>query len=239
MTRLDLNADIGEGGDDQPLLKLISSANICCGAHAGSLALTRSTIALAKQYQVNVGAHPGYADPDNFGRIELQQPLTAVLGELNRQLQQFVELAAQQGAKVSHLKPHGALYHRLNWQPESAQALCDYLLSQFPRLPLMVQAQSPLATIAASTGLPIIQEGFVDRRYHSDGRLQCRQQPGALLTTPEQLQQQLQQLLAGVVDSVEGTPLRLTIDSLCLHGDNPQALQLAKVIRRQVTTLGR
>ncbi|WP_298445338.1 LamB/YcsF family protein [uncultured Ferrimonas sp.] len=229
--RLDLNADLGEGGAyDQQLLPLLTSANICCGSHAGSTALTAATIEAATRCGVAVGAHPGYPDPSNVGRIEMGLSNAQVLQLLDKQLRQFAHLAAAAGATVHHLKLHGALYHRAGWDPQLASILCRFLARTYPAWQLYAQANSPLVTIARGHQLIVKEEGFADRRYLASGHLAPRHLQTACITEPALALQQVQQLLQGHVFSLDGHRVTLQLDTLCLHGDGDNALALTQAI---------
>lgn len=229
VTTIDLNADIGEGcGNDAALMPFISSANICCGAHAGDLDTTAETIALAKAYGIAVGAHPGYQDPANFGRVELNLSVNAVMAQITQQLKLFTQLCQREQIALAHIKCHGALYHRSNHDNQLANALCGYLSEHFPAVILYAQSATPLVAIAQQHQLKIKQEGFIDRRYHSVDKLVDRQQPDACITDHQQQLNQFDQLVNGEIQTSTGGLSSITVDTFCLHGDNAAAVESAK-----------
>ncbi|QIZ77137.1 5-oxoprolinase subunit PxpA [Ferrimonas lipolytica] len=234
MTKLDLNGDIGEqAGDDAALLPLLSSANICCGSHAGNTAHTLATITLAQQHQIAIGAHPGYDDRANFGRLELNLSNKQILDSLQQQLALFTTLIDSVGATMHHIKLHGALYHRGNHQVTLAEQICAWLVTTYPNCMLYCQAQSPLVAIATAHGLSIKQEGFADRRYLNSGLLAPRTMAGSCIAEPQQVLTQVQQMVEQrSVTTINGQQLPLTVDTLCLHGDSITALESAQNIHR-------
>jgi 5-oxoprolinase (ATP-hydrolysing) subunit A len=234
--KVDLNVDIGEGFPfDEELLKFATSANICCGVHAGSIELTKKTIALCRRKKVRFGAHPGYPDRENMGRTPLQRGQERVyLQSIFDQVMDFAQIA-----RAEYIKPHGAFYNDTaillseGWDnPEEGQSRYEaggIHLSNIPglsslsmllrvhKLPLMGLAPTAHAVIAARAGQALIKEGFADRRYLPDGTLMPRTEAGAVLTDPAMVKEQVL-LLAPVVDSI------------CLHGDTEGCLEFAELV---------
>ncbi|MBL8046029.1 MAG: LamB/YcsF family protein, partial [Anaerolineales bacterium] len=220
---MDLNCDLGEGaGNDEALMPLITSANVACGAHAGDEATMRRTVQLAKQFGVAVGAHPGYADREHFGRRELQLPPAEVQALVLAQIERLAEIAQKENVPLTHVKPHGALYNQAARQPELAHAIAQAVARFNPHLILVGLAGSQFLPMGAQAGLRVAAEGFPDRGYNADGTLLSRVVPGALLTEPEAVAAQAVRLAA------RATP---KIQTLCIHGDGPHAVQFAQAVR--------
>ena len=220
---IELNADIGEGSPhDTELMKYVQRVNICCGVHAGSPALCAKTIELAKQHGLKMGVHPGYDDRANFGRVPVELPdLGASL--LQYQVGAMAALAELYGVELTHLKLHGAFYHAANEDPDVA-AIVWNVAERFD-MPLVVFPNMALHQHCIDEDWPFILEGFADRRYNPDGTLVPRSEPNALLTDPTELLAQ-----------VEWLKKTYRIDTFCLHGDNANAVELAKVLAGRFDT---
>jgi 5-oxoprolinase (ATP-hydrolysing) subunit A len=218
MKRIDLNADLGEGGpDDAELLELVDSANIACGGHAGSEEILRRTIELARAAGVAAGAHPGYEDRENFGRREMQLAPAAVTDLVARQVGKF---AAFTGGAVHHVKPHGALYNQASRDAVLAAAVVKGIRELAPDALLYALPDSALASAGHAAGMRVLAEGFADRRYRADGSLVPRGEPGAVISNiGEAVAQALELARSG------------RIDTLCIHGDGPQALAMLRAVR--------
>ncbi len=228
--QIDLNADIGEGFDDGAIVPWLSSANISCGAHAGSETDIRQALRLCKQFNVAVGAHPSYPDRANFGRLALHMPLAELQVSLFNQLDYFLRLAADEGVTLHHIKAHGALYNVAAQDLKIGALLLE--LSYHYHLPLMTLAQSPLHHHALQQQVPVIAEAFADRAYQANGQLVSRSQPGALLDRSAAILQCLQLVRQQQLEAIGGDLLTLHADSLCLHGDSPQAVTLAQQLHQ-------
>jgi UPF0271 protein len=237
MKQIDLNCDLGEGaGHDAELMPLITSANVACGAHAGSLDTMIETVELAAKYRVMVGAHPGYFDLQNFGRVER----AIVPAEASRlvlmQIEQLFEVA---GSRLRHVKLHGALYHQVSRDPALAEAIVADLARLWPDLILYALSGSELARAAATRGLRVAAEVFADRTYQDDGSLTPRLQPHPLITDEDAMvEQALSMVTRGVVRSVRGTEVPVRADTLCLHGDTPDAVTFAERLRKELAVAG-
>jgi UPF0271 protein len=221
--RIDLNADAGEGFDSPELFGSISSANVACGGHAGDEASIRGALELARACGVAVGAHPGYEDRERFGRVETGDPASAVGELVRRQVGRLAEAAASAGVPMAHVKPHGALYHRLTEDSEAALATIAAIAELDPGITIVGFPGSELLLAARAAGLPWIGEGFADRRYGGDGddaRLVPRQHRDALLGEGEAVDQALRLAAGGRVGTI------------CLHSDAAGAATLAVAIRR-------
>jgi UPF0271 protein len=222
---VDLNADLGEGFPwDEALLAHVSSANICCGAHAGDPEAIARTLRAAKARGVAVGAHPGYADRPQFGRKELDLPSSEIRALLEEQINGLAELAAREGLALRFVKPHGALYNQAMRDARLADDLVSVCLAH--GLPVVGQPGSSVEENSRKAGLRFIAEGFADRRYQPDGRLVARSALNALLDDPGEIRGQVLRLVE------QG------IETLCLHGDNPRALGLAAIVVQALKCAG-
>jgi UPF0271 protein len=235
MTHIDLNCDLGEGsGHDAELMPLICSANIACGEHAGDVSTMRDLVALAARHGVAVGAHPGYADRANGGRREMPLP-PAALRELV--VSQVVRL--REMGPVRHVKPHGALYNLAARDRSIANVVANAVWEVDPSLILFALARSELVTAGRTRGLVVAQEVFADRSYQSDGSLTPRTDAGALINDEEQVVAQvLQMVRSGTVRATDGTHVKIKADTVCLHGDGPNAVKLAVALRRELALAG-
>jgi UPF0271 protein len=240
MATIDLNCDLGEGaGHDAELMPLITSANIACGAHAGDEATMRATLALAKQHGVAIGAHPGFADRANFGRRELAVSPGEVQGLVHDQVLQLHLMARGLGARLAHVKPHGALYNMAARDPALARAVVDAVYEVDPRLTLFGLAGSHLIAVAEACGLPVASEVFSDRTYQADGSLTPRSQPGAVIADETAaVAQVLRMLREGRVRALDGTDVDIRAETVCVHGDGAQAVGFARRLRDALAAAG-
>jgi UPF0271 protein len=250
MTRLniDLNSDVGESfgrytlGLDEAVIPLISSANIACGFHAGDPAVMRRTVALARDNNVAVGAHPGLPDLLGFGRRAMEVSMQEISDYVTYQIGAIQAFAAAEGVALRHVKPHGALYNMAVKNPQIWETVAAALASVNPDLILFVLAGSnraDLEAMATQYGIRIAFEFFADRAYQPDGSLVPRTQPGAVIKNHESAARRVQQMATeGTVESVDGTEIHLSAETICVHGDNPSALELVKKIRDTLTRAG-
>ncbi len=226
---IDLNADLAEGSAfDLELLGVVTSANVCCGAHAGSTRLTFDTVAMAADKGVAIGAHPSYPDREGFGRRPYPGDERSLSDSLQTQLDLICMAAHKVGTSVAYLKPHGALYHDALQDGLAAEVLLRSALQY--GLPLLHQRPSYAMEQAQLAGLSVFAEAFIDRGYDSAGRLLVRGAEGSVLNDPTQAATQAKQLLA--------SPIAWPIASLCVHGDTPNALALASEVRLQLVAGG-
>lgn len=242
---IDLNSDLGESfgrwrlGDDGALLRLVSSANVACGFHAGDPSGIRRTLGAARDAGVAVGAHPSYPDLRGFGRVPMALPPDVVRDDVLYQLGALAALAAAERVHLAHVKPHGALYNAIAADPALAHAVADAVAAFDPRLPLMVLAGSAAERSLAGAGVPLLREGFLDRAYQPDGSLAPRGTPGAVHDDPARVVEQALALATEArVRAVDGSELHLEVDTLCLHGDTPAAVDLAKRVREALESAG-
>ncbi len=235
--KLDLNCDVGEAfgrwtlGDDALLMKHVSSVNIACGYHAGDPSIMRQTVNLALQENLAIGAHPGFPDLVGFGRrtmgLSTQQVYDIVLYQVGA-LQAFVHA---QGGALHHVKTHGALYNMAAYHIEYAQAIAQAVLDCNPQLFLYALAGSDQVKVARHMGLSVCEEVFADRSYQDDGQLTPRNQPGAVITDVESaVKQVLSMVTQESVRSVDGNEVAIQADTLCIHGDTPNAVAFADQI---------
>jgi UPF0271 protein len=217
---IDLNADLGEGcPNDAALLARVTSASLCCGAHAGSPDDILRTLREARDRGVVVGAHPGYADREHFGRREQPASREAVQTLIVEQVAVLESLAAEAGVAIRFLKPHGALYNQAQRQEEIARGVVAAAAQL--GLPLLGLPGTALERLAAGHAVPYVAEGFPDRHYREDGSLVPRSEPGAIVHDPREMEAQLLRLVAAG-----------RVATLCIHGDDPRAIANADLVRR-------
>jgi UPF0271 protein len=226
MPCVDLNADLGEGcPHDAELMPLLTSVNIACGGHAGNLEIMRTTLELARSFGVQVGAHPGYADREHFGRRELDLPSDQLRRSLREQIEVLRHLAAEVGVVVAYLKVHGALYNRACRDQATAETVAE--IAWETRLALLGLPGSELAKAASRRGIRFVAEGFADRRYRPDGSLVPRWEPDALVDDPREGAGQVMRLIR-----------EHGVETICVHGDNPQAVAFVTALRQSLTEAG-
>ena len=238
--QVDLNADLGEGaGHDAELFKLISSANIATGFHAGDSDTMHAAVCAAKEHSVAVGAHPSFFDRENFGRKELKVSNEEVFDAVAYQLGIFQAVASAVGMRPNHVKPHGALYNMAVRDKKLADAIARAITSVDPKLILFAPDNTELARAGEAHGLQIAREVFGDRNYLNDGWLVPRTRPDALLRDPkEAAQRALRMLREGKVRSVEGRDVDVRGETICVHGDTPGAVEFARELRTQLEREG-
>ncbi len=228
---IELNADLGEGYDDAALMPYLDRVSIASGGHAGDAASMTRVLRLAAEQGVAVGAHPSYPDRERFGRIPLAGSSTQIAAWVTQQTEALAEQAARLGLRLAHVKPHGALYNVAARDAEVAAAIARAVAALDPALILIGLSGSCLITAGQAAGLTVFNEAFVDRRYRPDGALVSRETEGAVLTDPEQATHQAKVLAHhGWVTDAEGGQLRVVADTLCLHGDTPGALNIARAV---------
>lgn len=238
--RIDLNADLGEeAGDDAAMLALVSSANIACGAHAGGPEAMFAAMAEAKARGVAVGAHPGYADRAGFGRVVVPMTEAEVERLVAHQVGAAAGMAALAGTRLAYVKAHGALYNLAAVEPGVARAIARAVKAVDPGLALLCLSGSAGARASSDAGLAVFCEIFADRAYRADGNLVPRGEAGAVIQEPAAVVARvLDMLQTGTVAATDGTRLPLAMDSLCLHGDTPGAVVLARALRAALEAAG-
>ncbi|MET9432330.1 MULTISPECIES: 5-oxoprolinase subunit PxpA [unclassified Streptomyces] len=247
MTRssIDLNADLGEGfgrwrlTDDEQLLSVVSSANVACGFHAGDPVTMRRVCALAAERGVRIGAQVSYRDLAGFGRRSMDVPADELAAEVAYQIGALDVFARAAGTRVSYVKPHGALYNRVVHDEEQARAVVDGVLLTGERLPLLGLPGSRLHETAGKAGLPVVAEAFADRAYTAAGTLVPRREEGAVITDPAAVvERSVSMATLGKVVSRCGRQVAVRARSLCLHGDTPGAVELAREVRSRLEESG-
>lgn len=247
MPQLLLNCDMGESfgawrmGLDDQVMPWIDCASIACGYHAGDPGCMRRTVALAAAHGVRIGAHPGYPDLQGFGRRSMACSPAEVEDMLLYQIGALQAICRAEGCEVSYVKPHGALYNDMLAQPPLLEAVLRAVRLAAPGAPLMLLAGAGNPghqALAAAAGVPLWLEGFADRAYAADGALLPRSQPGAVYHDPERILAQALQLARGEPISTNGgQSLQLQIDSLCVHGDNPESAAVIRRLRQALQAL--
>jgi len=230
---VDLNCDLGEGAaHDAELMPLISSVNIACGAHAGDDATMRATVALALRHGVAIGAHPGFTDRENFGRKEVGLIESEVHALVLWQIRELQAVTRSLGARLVHVKPHGALYNLAARKTSTARAIAAAVRQSDSRMRLVGLAGSKLIEEGATAMLATVNEVFADRTYQADGSLTPRDRPDALITDPAVAVAQVRRMIhEGRVRATDGQDVTIRADTICLHGDGPHAVEFARAIR--------
>ncbi|MDQ1021095.1 LamB/YcsF family protein [Streptomyces afghaniensis] len=245
MTSIDLNADLGEGfgrwclTDDERLLSVVTSANVACGFHAGDPATMRRVCELAAERGVRIGAQVSYRDLAGFGRRAMDVPPAELAAEVAYQIGALEVFARAAGARVAYVKPHGALYSRVVHDEEQAGAVVDGVLLADASMPVLGLPGSRLLELAGKAGLPLVAEAFADRAYTDAGTLVPRTLEGAVVTDPDTVvERSLGLARSGEVVSHSGTRIEVRARSLCLHGDTPGAVELARRVRERLEASG-
>ena len=235
---MDLNSDMGESfgawvmGDDAAMLDIVSSANIACGFHAGDPAGMLETLRAAAARGVAVGAHVGYRDLAGFGRRPMDVTPRDLTADVIYQIGALEGLARAAGTRVAYVKPHGALYNTIAQGGAQADAVIAALRAYDMGLPLLALAGAPIIAQARAAGLQVVAEAFADRGYQPDGQLVSRRDPGAVLHDPDQIAARMLRLAReGVIAATDGTLVPISAQSICVHGDSPGAVQIARRIR--------
>ena len=236
--RLNLNADLGESfgpwvmGRDDAMLRIVNSANVACGYHAGDPLVMINTVGLAKTHGVSVGAHPGFPDLQGFGRRRMDIPLPELEAMLIYQVGALDACARAQGMRVTHIKPHGALSNIACAERKIADAIARAIYCLDPTLVLLAPAASQLIAAGRDKGLPVVEEIFADRAYLDDGNLVPRSQAGAMIHGAEaSLQHVMRMVEESALISINGKRIPVKPQSICVHGDNADAVATAQAIR--------
>lgn len=237
MKKIDINCDMGEGvGNDEEIMPYISSANIACGYHAGDENTMKHTIELCKKYKVAIGAHPSFADRENFGRTDIRLPQHEIYELVKKQISILDEIAKAADTSVHHVKPHGALYNMAARNKWLAPAVALAVLDANYQLVLYGLSGSHLIKEGKNHGLKTASEVFADRTYKDDGSLTPRHKPGALIENAEQtVAQVLQMINEGTVTTITGKKIPIVAETVCIHGDGPYAVEFAKAIHKALT----
>ena len=234
--KIDLNCDLGESaGNDEAIMPHITSANIACGFHAGDASVMQATVKLAKQYGVNIGAHPGWNDKQNFGRVEMNISAEEVEAIVFEQINTLAQIAKAEGIALTHVKPHGALYNQAAIDRGLADAIARAVKRFSVDLILVGLAGSGLCDAGAEAGIKVAGEGFPDRAYNPDGTLMSRSKPRAVIESPEEVAKNAVKLIR---DGILFGERRVFVDTLCLHGDNKRAAENAILLREVLAKSG-
>jgi len=245
MPTIDLNSDLGESfgqwhmGDDAAMLDIVTSANVACGFHAGDPAGILRTLKAAAAKGVTIGAHVAYPDLVGFGRRNMDVSSDELTADVIYQIGALQALATAAGTSVRYVKPHGALYNTIAHDKRQALAVIEAIRAVDARLVLVALAGSPLIELARREGLTCIAEAFADRAYTPQGTLVSRREPGAVLHDAEQVAQRMLRLVqTGTVEAIDGSLTRIEADSICVHGDSPGAIQMAREVRQLLEQSG-
>src|SRR6267154_4134199 len=243
--KLDLNCDMGElpeaiaDGTQEALMRSITSANIACGGHAGYQQTMRTTVEQALRWKLAIGAHPGYPDRENFGRLELKLSPDAVADSVCEQLRALAEVAATYGTKLFHVKPHGALYNQAVKNRELAAAIAEGVARWGREVLLVGLAGSPMLDVFREAGFAVAGEAFADRRYEPDGTLRSRKFEDALIRDPAEAGWQALSIAErGAVTACDGSEVSVDAQTLCIHGDTPGAPEIAATVARILREAG-
>ena len=243
--QIDLNSDLGESlgawrmGDDAAMLDIVSSANVACGFHAGDPAGILRTLRRAAEQGVAIGAHVAYRDLVGFGRRNMDVESADLVADVIYQIGALQGLAEAAGTTVRYVKPHGALYNTIAHDERQARDVITALRAFGDRLCLVALAGSPLLAWARAEGVRTVAEAFADRAYTPQGTLVSRREPGAVLHDPQQVADRMLQLAqAGTVTAIDGSVVRIQADSICVHGDSPGAVGIARQVRARLEAAG-
>jgi UPF0271 protein len=245
MKSIDLNCDMGEvpahiaDGTQESLMPSLTSVNIACGGHAGDEQTMQTTIEQALRWKLAVGAHPGYADRANFGRVALNLPPEAVADSIYEQVRAFGEVAARCGAKFVHVKPHGELYNQAVRDRTLAEAIAKGVARWGRGVVMVGLAGTPMLDVFREAGFRVAAEAFADRRYEPDGTLRSRKFADALLRNPEDAGQQALRIVErGSVIASDGSEVAVNAQTICIHGDTPGAPAIAAAVARTLREAG-
>jgi 5-oxoprolinase (ATP-hydrolysing) subunit A len=245
LRQIDINCDMGESfgpwkmGADDEVMRNITSANVACGAHAGDPRVMRRTVRLAREHGVAVGAHPGFADLQGFGRREMQADPAEVEDAVIAQVGALAAIARAEGVSLAHVKAHGALYNMAARDRPLADAIARAIKAFDPSLIMFGLPNSPMIEAGRAVGLHVAAEGFADRAYQPDGSLTPRSKPGAVIHDPAAVVDRAVRMVRdGVVLTPDGREIALRVQTICVHGDTPGAAELTRRIRAGLTEAG-
>ncbi|RLG84805.1 MAG: LamB/YcsF family protein [Thermoprotei archaeon] len=242
---VDLNTDSGESfgrwrlGNEEELFRYVTSANIACGFHAGDPNVMRRTVKLAREMGVAVGAHPGFPDLMGFGRRNMEVRREELVNYVIYQVGALEAFTRVEEVELQHVKPHGALYNMAWVRRDYAEAIVEAIKLLNPRLILVAPYGSEMHRVAESEGIRVAFEGFADRGYTPEGRLVPRGSPGAVITDPrEAAERALRMVSEGRIKAVDGREIEIKVHTICIHGDSPNAVEMARAIRRRLEEAG-
>jgi 5-oxoprolinase (ATP-hydrolysing) subunit A len=234
-----INCDMGEGMENDALIMpFINSANIACGYHAGNEMIMRTTIGLAIQHSVRIGAHPSFRDKENFGRTEMDLPSTEIYDIVSEQVNLLKEIAILMGAVMQHVKPHGALYNMSARDPKLANTIARAIKDVDHSLILVGLSGSVSISEAKALGLKTESEVFADRTYQDDGSLSSRKEPNAFIETEAGCIEHVRQMIEeGMVTTVSGKKIPIVADTICIHGDGENAVRFARALHQKLSVI--
>ena len=245
MPKVDLNSDMGEGfgtwpmGDDSALLRVVTSANVACGFHAGDPDVMARTMRLAVENGVGIGAHPGFPDLQGFGRRQMEVPHATLANMVRYQVGAAAAMAASVGGRLRHVKLHGALANMAAGDEAMARVCYEAALGVQPDLVVMVLAATAQERAAKALGCAVAHEIFADRAYEDDATLVDRRKPGAVLHDPARAAARMVEMVqAGAIVAESGRQIPTRIDTICLHGDTPEAVAIARAVRAALEGAG-
>lgn len=245
MAGIDLNADLGEGfgvwrlGDDDAMLGIVTSANVACGFHAGDPVGLLRVCRSAAERGVRIGAQVSYRDLAGFGRRYIDVDAEELVADIVYQLGALQAIAEASGSAVCYVKPHGALYNTIVTDREQGAAVAEAVRMVDPALPVLGMAGSAFFDEAARLGLRTVAEAFADRAYQPNGQLVSRREPGAVLQDPGEIADRVVTMVtSGRVAAIDGTEIDVTVESVCVHGDSPGAVQIAAAVRERLAAAG-
>lgn len=245
MMRIDLNCDMGElpqaiaDGTQESLMPFLTSVNIACGGHAGDAQTMKTTIEQALRWKLALGAHPSYPDRANFGRVELDLPPEIIADSVFEQVRALAEIATELGAGLTHVKPHGALYNQAAGNRVLAKAIASGVARWSRNVTLVGLAGSPMLDVFREAGFPVAAEAFADRRYQPDGTLRPRKFADALISDPAEAGRQALQIVEkGTVVTCDGTEIPVNAQTICIHGDGPNAPKIAAAVAQTLRLAG-
>lgn len=245
MKRIDLNCDMGEvqeaiaDGTQEALMQWITSANIACGGHAGDGETMDVTIRQAQKHGLALGAHPGYPDKKNFGRLELRITAREVSDFVFEQVAELDEIAKRLGARISHVKPHGALYNQAVHNKELAAAIAEGVARWSREVTLVGLAGAPMLEVFRKARFSVAAEAFADRRYEADSTLRSRKYDDALIRNPEEAGKQAVSIVTqNSLLALDGSTIKLSAETLCIHGDTPGADKIAAKVASALKEAG-
>jgi UPF0271 protein len=243
--KIDLNCDMGElpeaiaDGTQEALMRSITSVNIACGGHAGDQQTMRTTIEQALRWKLAIGAHPGHPDRANFGRVELKLPPKEIAASVFEQVRALAEVAERCGARLVHVKPHGALYNQAVRNRELAEAIAQGVARWSRDVVLVGLAGSPMLDVFREADFTVAAEAFADRRYEPDGTLRSRKFEDALIRNPEEAAWQALSIAEhGVIIASDGSEVSVDAQTLCIHGDTPGAPEIAATVSKGLRRAG-
>lgn len=234
---IDINCDMGEipehiqDGTQESLMRSITSVNIACGGHAGDERMMKTTIEQALRWDLTIGAHPGYPDRENFGRVELDLPLDQIEESIFGQIRTLAEVAATYATAIVHVKPHGAIYNQAVNKPDLARAIANGVARFSKDVVLVGLAGSKMLEVFRESGFKVAAEAFADRRYEPNGTLRSRKFENALIRNPTEAAEQAVRIAKrqGVVAS-DGSTVKIEADTICIHGDTPGSPKIAETV---------